>query len=134
MSKTFRIIRERFNPHAVVICHAIEYMPFGMRQFQVHLPEFDQYLMLWDKIMIAASERPMMSIQQGRLTFVAGLETGTKRTIILIVGPGMQLSEFSPYCDVKQATPVPRLGWNHLHVGSEVDISVRAQPSLELMY
>ena len=107
MAKTFRIIRERFNPRDVVICHAIEYMPFGMRQFQVHLPEFDQYLMLWDKIMVAPSGRPMMSIQEGRLSFVAGLDTHAKRTIILIVPPGVQLSEFGPYCDVKQATLLP---------------------------
>ena len=91
----------------MVICHAIEYMPFGMRQFQVHLPEFDQYLMLWDKIMIAPSGKPMMCIQKGRLSFVAGLDTDAKRTIILIVGPGMQLSEFGPYCDVNQATLLP---------------------------
>ena len=107
ISKTVRIIRERFSPRDVVICHAIEYMPFGMRQFQVHLPEFDQYLMLWDRVMVAPSDRPMMSIQEGRLSFVTGLDTNAKRTIILIVPPGRQLSEFGPYCDVERATLLP---------------------------
>jgi Dolichyl-phosphate-mannose-protein mannosyltransferase len=107
MSKTVRIIRERFSPGDVVICHAIEYMPFGMRQFQVHLLEFDQYLMLWDKAMITPSDRPMISIQEGRLGFVAGLDTAAKRTIILIVPPGRQLSEFGLYCDVDRATLLP---------------------------
>ena len=107
MSKTFRIIRERFNPHDVVICHAIEYMSFGMRQFQLHLPEFDQYLLLWDKLMVGPSGKPMLGIREGRLSFVAGLDTDGKRTVILIVPPGRQPNDFAPYCDVEKATLVP---------------------------
>jgi hypothetical protein len=107
ISKTVRLIRERFNPRDVVICHAIEYMSFGMRQFQLHLPEFDQYLMLWDKLMIAPSGKPMLGIREGQLGFVAGLDTDGKRTVILIVPPGRELAEFGPYCDVKQATLAP---------------------------
>jgi len=96
MSKMFRAIRERFYPRDVVICHAIENMSFGMRQFQLHLPEFDQYLLLWDKLMVAPNSRPMLGIREGQLGFVAGLDTD-----------GKQLSDFDPYCDVKQATLVP---------------------------
>jgi dolichyl-phosphate-mannose-protein mannosyltransferase len=107
LSKTFRVIRERFNPHDIVICHATEYMSFGMRQFQLHLPEFDQHLLLWDKLMVAPSGKPMLAVRDGQLGFVAGLDTDGKRTIILIVPPGTQLSEFGPYCDVAQATLVP---------------------------
>jgi hypothetical protein len=107
ISKTVRIIRERFSPRDVVICHAVENLPFGMRQFQLHLPEFDQYLLLWDKVMVAPSGRRMLSIREGQLRFVAGLDTDGKRTIILIVPPGRQLNEFGPYGDVDRAILLP---------------------------
>jgi hypothetical protein len=78
-----------------------------MRQFQLHLPEFDQYLMARDKVMVTPSGRRMLSIREGQLRFVAGLDTDEKRTIILIVPPGRQLNEFGPYCDVERAILLP---------------------------
>ena len=107
ISTTIRILRERFSPRDVMICHALEYLPFGMRQFQLHLPEFDQYLMARDKVMVTPSGRRMLSIREGQLRFVAGLDTDEKRTIILIVPPGRQLNEFGPYCDVERAILLP---------------------------
>jgi hypothetical protein len=107
ISKTVHIIREQFNPRDVVICHAIEYLPFGMRHFQYYLPEFDEYLLLLDKVMVAPNGRPMMSFRDGQLSFVAGLDIEGKRTIILIVPPGTQLNEFAPYCHVEQAKLLP---------------------------
>ena len=107
ISKTVRILRERFRPRDVVICHAVEYLPFGMRHFQYYLPEFDQYLLLSDKVMIAPSGKPMMSFREGQLSFVPGLDIVGKQTIILIVPPGRQLSDFGPYCDVERAALVP---------------------------
>jgi hypothetical protein len=103
ISKTVRIIRERFSPRDVLICHAVENLPFGMRHFQYYLPEFDEYLLVPDKVMISPSGKPMMNIREGHLNFVAGLDTDGKRTIILIVPPGTQLNDFAPYCHVEQA-------------------------------
>ncbi len=107
ISKTVHIIRAHFSPRDVVICHATEYLPFGIRQLQLYLPEFDEYLMYLDKVMVTPRGRPMMSIRSGQLSYVDGLDANGKRTIILIVPPGRWLREFSPYCEVTQAALVP---------------------------
>ena len=107
ISNTVRVIREQFSPRNVVICHAVEYLPFGMRHLQYYLPEFDEYLLVRDKVMISPTNKPMMSIHEGRPNFVSGLDTGGKQTLILIVPPGTQPNAFAPYCHVEQAKLLP---------------------------
>jgi hypothetical protein len=102
---TLAAIRQ-YSPNQVFVCHATD-LYFGLRQFQILLPEFDQYQLPLDPTMITPPGRPMLAIRCGQLEFVARGAWSGKRFALLLVPPGMSLSMFQPYLDVSHAEAVP---------------------------
>jgi hypothetical protein len=105
MAKTVEIIRSRYGPADVIVCHA-EYYRFGFRHFQLYLPEFDHYQMWRDPTMLSPAGEPLWRARRGHLESVAGLDFSGKETALLVVPPGWGLEIFGHYLDVEGAQPV----------------------------
>ena len=86
---------------AAIVCHAGEYLNFGLRQFQVVLPEYRQYQLTRDPTMLTPPDKPLMSVRNGRLEFVGRVDWTD--TVMLVVPPGASLKIFEPHLDVRAA-------------------------------
>jgi len=104
---TAAAIRSQRAPGDTVICHACEFLQFGLRQFQFVLPEFDQYQLQIDPTMLTPPGSPMVAVRDGKLRFVSGLDWDGKRRVLLIIPPGLSLKIFEHYRDVREAQPLP---------------------------
>jgi hypothetical protein len=96
-------IRSRYDPRETILCHAVEYITFGLRHFQIYLPEFDQYQMATDAAMITPAGKPMIGVRAGRLRFVSGIDPADDRKRVLVVPPGQEVGIFEPYFGLKKA-------------------------------
>jgi hypothetical protein len=109
LGQTIQTIRSQFDPATTVVCHAMAaHYLFGLRHFQLHLPEFDHYQMQLDPSAIRWSDKPMLCARGGRTVYVSGVDWSGKRVAVLVVPPGMQLNAFKPYFDLSRAEEVPR--------------------------
>jgi hypothetical protein len=106
LERTVGLIRANYAPTEVIVCHAQEYVSFGLRQFELYLPEFDQIQWALDSTMITPPGKPMMSVKNGRLEFVSGIERDSKRLALLIVPRGLKPDIFQPYFDTTRAQEV----------------------------
>ena len=106
LAGTIRRIRTRFRPSDAVLCHAREYLLFGMRQFQVYLPEFNQYQLALDPAVVAPAGRRMLSVCSGHLEFVSGVELAGRRAVLLVVPPRESISIFDRYFVLDKAQMV----------------------------
>jgi hypothetical protein len=104
-TETVATIRNRYSPADTVICHATD-LYFGLRQFQLLLPEFDQYQLPPDPTMLTPRDKPLIAVRQGKLTFVAPGDWDGKRRSLLLVPPGRTLGLFMSYLDVSKAERV----------------------------
>ena len=107
LRETVSIIRAQFAPAETVVCHAGEYLHFGLKQFQLLLPEFDQYQLTPDPTMLTPAGQPLMAARDGRLRFVSAGDWTGKRTTVLIVPPDLTLKVFERLADIHTAQPVP---------------------------
>jgi len=103
LRRTVQLIRSRYLPSETIICHAQEYLSFGMRHFQLYLPEFDQYQLALDDAVVSPKGNPIQSVRDGRWQFVGGIEHGHKRVALLVVPPGSSVDIFKPYFDTSGA-------------------------------
>ncbi len=76
---------------------------FGMRHFQLYLPEFDQYQLALDDAVVSPKGNPMQCVHDGRWQFVGGIEHSHKRVALLVVPPGSSVDIFKPYFDTSSA-------------------------------
>lgn len=106
LGETVAVIRSQCPPSGTVVCHAAEYLHFGLKQFQLLLPEYDQYQLQLDSTMLTPPGKPMMAVRDGKLRFVSGVEWDGKRTGLLIVPPGLSPEIFEPYLVVRDARPL----------------------------
>lgn len=97
LRETVAAIRQQCNPNTAVVCHAGEYLYFGLKQFQLLLPEFDQYQLLLDPTMLTPPGQPMMAARDGKLRFVGGPDWTGKSTVVLIVPPNLSAEIFDRY-------------------------------------
>ena len=100
--ETITNICSRYSPADTIICHAPD-LYFGLRQFQMLLPEFDQYQLPFDPAMLTPPGKPMLAVRGGKLEFVAPGAWSDKRYALLLVPPGRDLKIFEPFADVRGA-------------------------------
>lgn len=96
IDRTAKLIRAQFSPATTLMLHAAEYLPFGLRQFQMYLPEFRQVQLYADVTMLTPAERPLMAVRDGKLDFVGRVVEGNESSVVLIVPPGETLNVFAP--------------------------------------
>jgi hypothetical protein len=90
-------IRLQCLPAQTVVCHAGEYLHFGLRQFQLILPEFDQYQLQLDPTMLTPPGQPMMRVHNGQLEFAHGIDWAGKPVAVLVVPPDLTEKIFDPF-------------------------------------
>jgi hypothetical protein len=100
-------IRSRYHPSDVAVCHARGYVVFGLRLFQLYLPEFDHYQLTYDPAMIHPAERPLMSARAGKLEFVKDVDFAGKRLLLLIVPETDQLNMYAIFFPLEEVHEVP---------------------------
>lgn len=99
LARTIQAIRTNFKPSEAVVCHAEEFYVFGLRHFQLHLPEFDNYQMATDSTLVTPSDKPMIRSRGGRLEFVSRADLAINQVRLLIVPPGWTPEIFASYFD-----------------------------------
>jgi len=52
LSRIVATIRRLYSPKDAVICHADEYYLYGLRHFQLYLPEYEQYQLAVDTTLL----------------------------------------------------------------------------------
>lgn len=110
LAQVIHTIRRHLNPAEAAICHAREYLPLGLRHLQLYLPEFEQYQLALDPVMLSPAGKPMMRIRGGRLDFARGIEPTGKRVLALVVPRGTSLEDYTAYFDLSGAKPLPDSG------------------------
>lgn len=90
-------IRRLFKSSEVVVCHADESYLYGLKHFQLYLPEYDHYQLVIDPTVPHPAGKPMWRCRNGLLESVGGLDLGGKGGIVLLVPPEENLKIFKPY-------------------------------------
>ncbi|HUJ11022.1 MAG TPA: glycosyltransferase family 39 protein [Verrucomicrobiae bacterium] len=104
LSQTVATIRRLFKPNDVIVCHADEFYLYGLRHFQLYLPEYDNYQLAIDSTTIHPKGRPMWRARGGCLQYVAGLDLEKKKGIILVVPPKEDVGIFKQYVSLANIT------------------------------
>jgi len=97
LSQIVATVRQSYSPKAVVICHAAEFFMYGLRHFQLYLPEYEQYQFAGDMTVLHPPGKTMWRVRGGRLEFVDKIDLGGRKGIVLLVPPGESLEIFAPY-------------------------------------
>ncbi len=97
LSETAAAIRHSFSPADVVVCYAEEDYLWGIRHFQIYLPEYDQYQLVIDTTVPHPKGMAMWHVRDGRLGFVDKPDLQDKQGVILSVPPGERVEVFAPY-------------------------------------
>ena len=92
--RTVRLIRQQYKPEETIICHEHGNLFFGLRHFQLYLPEFASYRTDHDEAMVAPAGKPLSRAWNGRLEFVSAIDLSGKNTLLLVVPPGEKIKMF----------------------------------------
>jgi hypothetical protein len=109
ISRIDATVRKSYSPNEVVICHAEEFYLYGIRIFQLYLPEYEQYQMAADSTILHPPGKWMWRVRDGRLEFVEKLNLQGKRGVLLLVPPHENIAVFSAHISpagLKSATNV----------------------------
>jgi 4-amino-4-deoxy-L-arabinose transferase-like glycosyltransferase len=106
ISQTVQTVRQRFSPQETILYHAVENIHFGLRHFQLYLPEFRQYQLAYDPVLAPPKSHPLLSVVNGKLAFADRESAALSRTAVLLVPPDSTLAVFKPYLDISHAEPV----------------------------
>ncbi len=101
-----QLIRKTYVPSQAFLCNNGESFYLGMREFQIYLPEFEQYEMAVDPTMLTPPGKPRMRVRQGRLEFTSGIGSNAPPIAVLVVPPGGNVSMFRHYLDIGQAREI----------------------------
>jgi hypothetical protein len=110
LADTIALIRSRYSPASSVVCHAHQYYLFGFRHFQLHLPEFDHYLLERDPTVVTSEDAYLWRSRNGRLDFVSDIDLTSRETVLLIVPAGQQVGIFAGRFDVSATREVTGSG------------------------
>src|SRR5437867_2147252 len=94
-------IRERYRPEEVVICHANQYFLWGFRQFQYHLPAYENFLLRRDPALASPFDSKLWSATGLDLRFVE--ELPPHKTLLLIVPPRLSTNIFENLIDASRS-------------------------------
>jgi hypothetical protein len=97
LSRIVATVRKSYSPKEAVICHADEYYLYGIRHFQLYLPEYDQYQLAIDMTTLHPPGKSMWRVRDGRLEFMDKLHVDGAKEIVLFVPPGEDVEIFAPY-------------------------------------
>jgi hypothetical protein len=103
LGQWFQAIRERFRPEEAVICHHGQSYFFGFRQFQYHLPEYENWLLTTDAALRPPFDHKLWCARNHQVEFMDRFEPRAHTTLILVVPPGGNVDEFAPEVDVRHA-------------------------------
>ncbi len=103
LSEMVGTIRLSYSPKSVVVCLSAEYYLWGLRHFQLYLPEYDQYQFAVDGTTPHPPGKRMWLVRDGRLEFVDRLDLAGKEGLVLVVPPGERMDIFTPYLSVVNA-------------------------------
>jgi len=106
IARTAQLIRAQYKPEETIICHEHGNLFFGLRHFQIYLPEFVSYRLDRDEAMVTPADKPLLRAWNGRLEFVARMELTDKRTVLLVVPSEQRVNQFAARWDVSRARPV----------------------------
>jgi hypothetical protein len=110
IANTTRLIREQYRPDETILCHEHGDLFFGLRHFQIYLPEFPNYREDRDHAMVTPTNATLLRAWKGRLEYVERMDLTGKRVALLVVPPGQKLQQFSAHWDVGRARPVEGSG------------------------
>ncbi|MGA2604779.1 MAG: glycosyltransferase family 39 protein [Verrucomicrobiia bacterium] len=96
-------IRERFRPDEVVICHYHQLFYYGFRQFEYHLPEYENWLLTVDRALRPPFNQKLWCARNHQVEFADRFEARRHKTLVLVVPPGGTVDEFAPMLDVHNA-------------------------------
>ena len=97
VSRIVATIRRSYSPKEITICHAAEFYLYGLRHFQLYLPEYEQYQLRNDVTTLHPPGKSMWRVRDGHLEFVDTLDLEGKDGVVLLVPPGERLEVFAPY-------------------------------------
>ena len=101
ISRIDAAIRRSYAPNEIVIGHAEEFYVYGIRIFQLHLPEYEQYQLAADSTVLNPPGRQMWRVRDGRLEFVEKPDLNGKKGLLLLVPPAESIGIFSPYLSTR---------------------------------
>lgn len=110
ISRIDMAIRRSYPPDEVAIFHAEEFYLYGIRIFQLQLPEYEQYQMATDSTVLAPSGKRMWRVRDGRLDFVEKPDVEGKKGILLLVPPAEKVGVFAPYLSTKSMKAAAKVG------------------------
>ena len=97
LTRIVRTVRQSYASADVVIYHAGEDFLYGIRHFQLYLPEYDHYQLGIDLTTPHPPGRPMWRVRNGHLEFVDSFNVGPERQVLLFVPPDEKIDVFDPY-------------------------------------
>ena len=108
LNSMIHFIRSHYDPKDIVMCHSHEYLLFGLRHFQLYLPEYEQYQFVVDGTIPHPPGKRMWLVRDGHLEFIDRLNVGGKKGIVLVVPPGEKVDIFAPYLSLASAKVLPQ--------------------------
>jgi len=124
ISRIDAAIRRTYPPDEIVIGHAEEFYLYGIRIFQVHLPEYEQYQMATDSTVLVPPGKRMWRVRDGRLDFVEKPDLTGKKGMLLLVPPDEKVGIFAPYLSARSMNAATAVG-NGLYFIPSVEVDVR---------
>ena len=107
LAQVIEAVRSKYHPADVLICHRAVHLGFGLRHFQLYLPEFDQRLLVVDPTTISAAGEPLNWVHEGRLAPASAVTSRGKQVLLLVVPPGLSLGIYQRHVDVSRAVLIP---------------------------
>ena len=109
-SACFQMIRKNWPSGNVVVCHYLEDFFWGFRQFQYHLPEYQNVLLNADASLPGDLGVKKWVGYQRQTTFQSKISIPDGYEVILVVPPGQSLDFFKSCFDVRKAVLVMESG------------------------
>jgi hypothetical protein len=103
-------IRRSYSPNEIIIGHAEEFYLYGIKIFQLHLPEYEQYQMAVDSTVLAPPGKRMWRVREGQLDFVEKPDLKGRKGILLLVPPAETIEIFAPYLSARSMKAAVKAG------------------------
>ena len=104
LSACFQAIRRNWPSGNVIIYHRREDFCWGFRQFEYHLPEYRNVLLVTDPSLPGTRGTKSWIGYERRTSFISELPPRNGQDIVLVVPPADSLDRFESYLDVQKAT------------------------------
>jgi ribosomal protein S18 acetylase RimI-like enzyme len=110
LSACFQAIRKNWPSENVIVCHRLENFYWGFRQFQYHLPEYENVLLVADTSLPGTLGAKKWIGYERRTTFQTEVPIPDGQNVLLVVPPGQSLDVFKSCFDVRKAVLVIECG------------------------